>query len=164
MTFHRPSNVDLTKGLQMLVDLIQQTSREIHVVLPLHPRTRKMMLEFGMFDQIEGNNRVTLLEPLGYFEFQKLVASAKFILTDSGGIQEESTYRQIPCLTLRPNTERPVTCEIGSNTLLEFELSKIKVKVDEIMQGNYKHGQVPELWDGDATDRILTYIQKTVRN
>lgn len=160
MTFHRPSNVDGTDGLKMLSDLIAQTSEKIEVVIPLHPRTKKMLMEYDMLADIEGNEKVTILEPMGYFEFQKLVSSAKFILTDSGGIQEESTYRQVPCLTLRPNTERPITCTLGSNTLLEFDLSKIRDKVDSILSNSYKKGEIPPLWDGDATVRILEHINR----
>ena len=106
------------------------------------------------------NGNLHLLDPLGYFDFQSLVKHADLILTDSGGIQEESTYRQVPCLTLRENTERPITVELGTNTLVPFGESVILGLIDEIHQGTYKKGEIPPLWDGKATERILAAISK----
>ena len=97
---------------------------------------------------------------MGYFDFQSLVKHADLILTDSGGIQEESTYRQVPCLTLRENTERPITVELGTNTLVPFDVALILKLIDEIHAGNYKKGEIPPLWDGKATERILAVISR----
>ena len=99
-----------------------------------------------------------MIEPLDYFAFQKLIFNCKFIVTDSGGIQEESTFARVPCLTLRPNTERPVTCTVGTNTLIPFDLKLIQEHILSIENGSYKKGDVPELWDGKATGRILETI------
>jgi UDP-N-acetylglucosamine 2-epimerase (non-hydrolysing) len=162
MTFHRPSNVDGDQGLKFLRDLIQMTSEKMDIVLPLHPRTEKMLMQYGLFDSIKSISNIHLLGPQGYFEFQQLVKYAKLILTDSGGIQEESTFRQVPCLTLRPNTERPITITEGSNTLLDFELTTINSYIDKIISGTYKKGTVPHLWDGDATVRILESITESI--
>jgi UDP-N-acetylglucosamine 2-epimerase (non-hydrolysing) len=100
------------------------------------------------------------LDPLGYFDFQSLVKHAELILTDSGGIQEESTYRQVPCLTLRENTERPITVDLGTNTLVPFDEALILSLIDQVHEGTYKKGEIPPLWDGKATERILTAISK----
>ena len=100
-----------------------------------------------------------MTEPLDYFAFQNLVSNSKFILTDSGGIQEESTFLGIPCLTLRPNTERPITCEIGTNTLVPFDISVIRNYMGAIESGTYKKGKIPEKWDGHSTERILKILE-----
>jgi len=104
------------------------------------------------------NENIILTEPVGYIDFMKLIGNSKGVITDSGGIQEETTFMQIPCLTIRPNTERPVTNEIGSNTLLDLDKSAILKHVEEINNGTYKKGEIPEKWDGNATDRIVEVI------
>ncbi|NQV54032.1 MAG: UDP-N-acetylglucosamine 2-epimerase (non-hydrolyzing) [Flavobacteriales bacterium] len=158
-TFHRPSNVDDRTSLEHLVALIDKVSARIPLVFPVHPRTRKALAGFSLLDRIESNKNVFLLDPLGYFDFQKLVKEARFVLTDSGGIQEETTFRQVPCLTLRPNTERPITIDMGTNKLLDFDVDNIIKEVDQILGGNAKKGQVPPLWDGKATERILQVLK-----
>jgi UDP-N-acetylglucosamine 2-epimerase (non-hydrolysing) len=161
MTMHRPATVDNREGLQKLTDLIHKLSDKYKVVFPIHPRTTKNLKEFGLYEKIKDNRNLICTEPLDYFAFQKLIKNCAFIITDSGGIQEESTYRQKPCITLRPNTERPVTVDIGSNTLLPFDLAKIQAVISEIEAGTYKKGEIPEFWDGKATERILTAITKS---
>ncbi len=160
MTIHRPGNVDTKEGLHKLIEVIEHITEDAHVVFPIHPRTRNRFAEFGLNDRIEKNKQLILLEPIGYLDFQNLVLNAQFVITDSGGIQEETTFRQVPCLTLRPNTERPVTTSIGSNTLLPFETSLISEQIDLIRNGNYKKGEVPPLWDGKATERIFGVLSR----
>ena len=158
MTIHRPSNVDTPIGLKKLITLVVELSEKYKIVFPIHPRTIKYMEKFGVYAQIKELKNLIILKPIGYFEFQKLIKHAKFIITDSGGIQEETTYRQIPCLTLRENTERPITVDIGTNTLVPFELDIINKSIQQIEAGQYKKGTIPNLWDGKATARIMEAI------
>lgn len=160
MTMHRPATVDHQKGLEELLQIIKYISEDTPLVFPIHPRTKKRFQQFGLEKELVQVDDLLLTPPLGYFEFQKLIKEAKYIVTDSGGIQEESTYRKVPCITLRPNTERPSTIEIGSNTLCSFDQKEIINLIDQIKQGTYKEGQVPPLWDGKATERIFEVISK----
>lgn len=157
MTMHRPATVDNLEGLNKLVELLRFLTTKYKVVFPIHPRTLKKAAEFGLDEQLKIKDLI-LTDPLDYFSFQKLIATCKLIITDSGGIQEESTFVKKPCLTLRPNTERPSTIIIGSNELISFDLEIIKGKVEEIEAGTFKKGNVPPLWDGKATERILEKI------
>ena len=158
MTIHRPATVDSKSGLQDLLSLLKVLTKDKFVVFPMHPRTRKNIEKFGLNDDFKNLNKLLLLQPLDYFGFQHLIHHCKMVLTDSGGIQEETTYKQIPCLTLRPNTERPSTISIGTNTLLDFDVPKILKQVEAVFSGSYKHGKNPELWDGHATERILKIL------
>lgn len=160
MTMHRPATVDDIEGLLKLKDLIEYITKKYKIIFPIHPRTLKKLGDFGLKDSLVNNPNLVLVEPLGYFAFQKLIKYSKFILTDSGGIQEESTFVGIPCLTLRPNTERPVTVTEGTNTLVPFELEIIKNCISQIEAGNYKKGRIPEFWDGKSTERILEFISR----
>ena len=147
-------------GLEKLLQIVKYITQNRILVFPIHPRTKKRFQEFSLEKELEGLNNLILTPPLGYFEFQKLIKYAKYIVTDSGGIQEESTYRKVPCITLRPNTERPSTIEIGSNTLSSFDKEKVIDLIDQIEQGTYKQGQIPPLWDGKATERIFEVISE----
>jgi UDP-N-acetylglucosamine 2-epimerase (non-hydrolysing) len=158
LTFHRPSNVDSEEELIILIEIINAVAKFGKMVLPLHPRTRNKLKEFGLLTELENMEELVLTEPIGYFEFQKLIKYAKVVLTDSGGVQEETTFRQVPCLTLRENTERPVTIIEGTNTLVPINADSVKRYLKEIEEGNYKIGAVPYLWDGKATERILELI------
>jgi UDP-N-acetylglucosamine 2-epimerase (non-hydrolysing) len=158
MTIHRPSNVDSEEGLLKLSALIDDLASRYQLVFPIHPRTRANIKKYQLEDSFYNKENVIITDALGYFEFQKLVSHSKLVLTDSGGIQEETTFRQVPCLTLRTSTERPSTTEIGTNTLLDFDVQKILMHIEEIEKGEYKKGQVPELWDGKSTDRIVEII------
>ena len=158
LTMHRPATVDNKEGLQKLLSLIESITKKYKVIFPIHPRTIKNIEKFGLLERFKSNMQTIAIEPLDYFSFQKLISNCKFILTDSGGIQEESTFMKIPCLTLRPNTERPSTCNIGTNTLVPFDISLIEKEILSIEQGTYKTGNIPELWDGKATERIMTII------
>jgi UDP-N-acetylglucosamine 2-epimerase (non-hydrolysing) len=158
MTMHRPATVDNKLELEKLVKLIGNISKKYKVVFPIHPRTIKNAKEFGLYEELMNNTELICTEPLDYFAFQKLIKECSFIITDSGGIQEESTYRLKPCLTLRPNTERPVTITEGTNTLLSFDLETVQRYVTQIENGTYKKGSIPYLWDGKATERIMNII------
>lgn len=160
MTMHRPATVDSMEEFLKLMELIEIVSEKYKVVFPIHPRTIKNAKEFKLYDKLMGNPELICTEPLDYFAFQKLVKDCAFIITDSGGIQEESTFRQKPCLTIRPNTERPVTVDEGTNTLLSFDLEILKNLIQQIDEGKYKRGYIPHLWDGKATERILEVISK----
>lgn len=157
-TFHRPSNVDEKNQLYKLVELLQILSQQKKVVVPLHPRTTKMLNEHGMYDELKQNENVIITEPIGYFEFQKLIKHCLLVITDSGGIQEETTFRQVPCLTVRENTERPVTITEGTNTLVKFDNEVILTNVNNIINNTYKKGTIPNFWDGYATERIFEVL------
>jgi UDP-N-acetylglucosamine 2-epimerase (non-hydrolysing) len=160
MTMHRPATVDTKEGLQKLIGLIDMVTRDFKVVFPIHPRTVSSMEYFNLHQQLKNNPNLIITDPLDYFSFQKLIKESKFIITDSGGIQEETTFLQIPCLTLRSNTERPVTITIGSNELIAFDLKKIKSKINTIVNGTYKAGKIPKYWDGKSTERIIKILTK----
>lgn len=158
MTMHRPATVDHKNELDKLISLIDYITKNYKVIFPIHPRTIKNAKEFNLYERIVSNQNLICTEPLDYFSFQKLVKNCAFILTDSGGIQEESTFRRKPCLTVRPNTERPVTIDEGTNTLLPFDLDTVKKHITEIENGTYKKGEIPKWWDGKATERILSVL------
>lgn len=153
MTMHRPATVDNLKGLNFLINLLNEVCSLNTVVLPLHPRTKARIDQFQLTAKFHSISNLVLLPPLDYFSFQRLVKSSRVILTDSGGIQEESTFRQIPCITLRPNTERPVTCDIGTNQLIGLNLAAILHAI-----ANPKQGVIPPLWDGHSTERVIQQI------
>ena len=155
MTMHRPANVDTETGLRSILELIELSTAKTKVVFPIHPRTRSNMAKFGLEDTLTQNKNLILTEPLGYLEFIQLMTHAKAILTDSGGIQEETTYLGIPCLTFRDSTERPITVTMGTNQLLADLNPKITfAALEEILAGHHKKGQIPPLRDGHAAERI----------
>ncbi len=156
-TFHRPGNVDDKDKLTELVGAIKGIAQTNQVVFPVHPRTKNNLEKFGLWNEVQNSN-IIITEPVGYIDFMKLISNSIGVITDSGGIQEETTFMQVPCLTIRPNTERPVTNEIGTNTLLPLNQNLILEKVNQIMSGKYKEGQIPKNWDGNATDRIVKVI------
>ncbi len=159
MTMHRPANVDNEDNLLKLLKIVKHATANYKLVFPIHPRTKNSLQKHNLFHEIENNSNVILTAPLDYFAFQKLTAHCKFVLTDSGGIQEETTYRQVPCLTLRPNTERPSSITLGTNTLVPFEPEAVEGYIDQITEGSYKKGEVPPLWDGKATERIVAILK-----
>ncbi len=164
MTMHRPATVDNLDGLNKLSQLIKEVTGQYKIIFPIHPRTVKMLQKHGLYDDFAGNAQLILTEPLDYFAFQKLIKNSKFILTDSGGIQEESTFLLVPCLTLRPNTERPVTVTLGTNELLPFDLNLIREKIRAIEAGSFKQGKVPPLWDGKATERVVEILDNVLNS
>jgi UDP-N-acetylglucosamine 2-epimerase (non-hydrolysing) len=151
VTLHRPSNVDHQHGLTTIMTELKRISREMPVVFPIHPRTRKMCGQFGI--SLEDEKGLRILDPIGYHDSLSLTESARFILTDSGGLQEESTYFKTPCLTLRPNTERPITITHGSNKLTK--LDQLTSDINQVLGGRPESNQVPPLWDGRAAERIV---------
>jgi len=159
MTMHRPATVDNKTEFSKLISLIDFITKSNKIIFPIHPRTLKNAEKFGLLDQITENKNLICTEPLDYFSFQKLIKKCTFIITDSGGIQEESTFRKKPCLTLRPNTERPGTVSMGTNTLLPFSLTLVKKYIRQIENGSYKKGRIPPYWDGKSTLRILKILQ-----
>jgi UDP-N-acetylglucosamine 2-epimerase (non-hydrolysing) len=161
MTIHRPATVDVPERLSELLDLIADVCASGRkVVFPIHPRTVKNIEAFGLKAKVDAIQGLVLTEPLDYFAFQKLVATCAFILTDSGGIQEESTFRRVPCLTLRPNTERPSTVTLGSNELVPLDMAAVRAAINRIENGTFKKGEVPPLWDGHATERIVEVLER----
>jgi len=162
MTFHRPALVDNVEGLTKLIDLLERAAKLKQVVLPLHPRTKLRLEATDLWEAFSSIENLTLLGPVGYFEFQNLIKHAFCIVTDSGGIQEETTFRQIPCLTVRPNTERPSTIDVGTNTLVDIDPERIIALIESMIDGTYKSGRIPDLWDGKATDRIMQVIANQV--
>lgn len=162
VTMHRPANVDHADALARVVDLLQAVARHRTVVFPIHPRTAKSLERFGLLPRLQATAGIILCEPLGYIDFQKLVAASAVVITDSGGIQEETTFRRIPCLTLRPSTERPVTVTEGTNDLITFDLAALDEALGRIERGEFKKGRVPELWDGRATERVVAALKRVL--
>ncbi|MBI5747835.1 MAG: UDP-N-acetylglucosamine 2-epimerase (non-hydrolyzing) [Nitrospinae bacterium] len=160
LTLHRPSNVDGKESLERILDALLYIQKRIKIVFPVHPRTLKMIKEYGFSDITKEIKNLIILEPLGYLDFLKLMNDAMFVLTDSGGIQEETTILQIPCLTLRENTERPVTVMEGTNTIVGNDKERIIKEAENILNNGGKAGRVPKLWDGRAAERIVEIIIK----
>jgi UDP-N-acetylglucosamine 2-epimerase (non-hydrolysing) len=155
VTLHRPSNVDDKDNLLKIIGFLNNLSLTIPVIFPVHPRTKKMINGFNMSFRINGAFKI--VEPLRYKEFITLEKYPKFVLTDSGGIQEETTYLNVPCLTLRPNTERPITIFRGTNELVS--MGNIQEKIELILSGNWKQGNIPEFWDGKTAQRIIQILE-----
>jgi UDP-N-acetylglucosamine 2-epimerase (non-hydrolysing) len=159
LTLHRPSNVDVKETLSGILDALADIQKKLPVLFPLHPRTRQRIVETGLFERARDLANLKLLEPLGYMEFLGLMAQAKLVMTDSGGIQEETTILEIPCLTLRENTERPVTITEGTNELVGSQAERIIEGVLRILDGKKGNSQHPELWDGHAAERIVKVLR-----
>jgi len=159
-TLHRPSNVDDPEGLGAIIGALNRIAAEIDIVFPVHPRTRRML---GQIGGLELSGRLRLADPAGYLEFLGLQRHAAFIITDSGGIQEESTYLGVPCLTVRENTERPVTVTVGSNILVGRDMERLEAEARKILAGEAKSGSVPPLWDGKAGERIAEVVSGGAR-
>lgn len=155
MTLHRPSNVDDADKLRRLLLAIKEVAKLRKIVFPIHPRTKKSIEDFGCLELLHDEN-IIVCEPLGYMDFMNLVLHCKYVITDSGGVQEETTYLKKPCLTLRDNTERPITVTMGSNTLISID--GLLENVFKIESGNYKNSLVPELWDGRSANRICDLV------
>jgi UDP-N-acetylglucosamine 2-epimerase (non-hydrolysing) len=153
VTLHRPSNVDQAATLEPLLAVLQEVSLRLPLVFAMHPRTRANIDKFGLQSYVAGD-RIAVLPPQGYLEMLGLMAGARVVLSDSGGLQEEATALGVPCLTLRENTERPITVTHGTNTLVGRDVAAIRAGVAEILAGRGKRGRMPELWDGRAAERI----------
>jgi UDP-N-acetylglucosamine 2-epimerase (non-hydrolysing) len=159
MTLHRPSNVDDPATLMAIINAVISVGARVPVVFPCHPRTQKELAKQNL-SVSPTSGPLRLIEPLGYLDFLRLQSECLFVLTDSGGVQEETTYLQIPCVTMRENTERPVTVEIGSNILVGPNPDKVLEAVQGILDGKHKQGRIPELWDGHTADRIVKELAK----
>jgi UDP-N-acetylglucosamine 2-epimerase (non-hydrolysing) len=153
LTLHRPANVDDRDLCRHLLETVRQVSEKIPVLFPVHPRTRKALDDHGLQAYLD-TERIVCLPPLGYLEMLGLISSARLVLTDSGGLQEETTVVGVPCITLRENTERPVTVDQGTNTIAGHDRELIMSVVDTVLTDGGKRGRTPELWDGKAADRI----------
>ncbi|MGB9697375.1 MAG: non-hydrolyzing UDP-N-acetylglucosamine 2-epimerase [Ignavibacteria bacterium] len=163
ITLHRPSNVDNITNLKEIIESLSKLSStypETVIVFPIHPRTLKMINKFKLHQILYSIPTLIILEPLGYTDMITLMKNSKYVITDSGGIQEETTKLRIPCITLRNTTERPVTIEIGTNTLSNIDKDNIMEIVNLIEEGKYKKGQVPRYWDGKAAQRIVQVLIK----
>ena len=158
LTLHRPSNVDDPEVFGRILDALEVIQNDRPIVFPIHPRTRKNLEDSPLGDRAEGMTDLRLVEPMGYLDFLKLMASARLVLTDSGGIQEETTILKVPCLTLRENTERPITVEVGSNTIVGTDTGKILDAYRAILSGQGADCGVPPLWDGKAAKRIAEIL------
>ena len=159
MTMHRPANVDTKEGLESILELIELSSKDTKIIFPIHPRTRAHMEKFGLAERLDQAKNLIMTEPLGYLEFIQLMSNATAILTDSGGIQEETTYLGVPCLTFRDSTERPITVTLGTNQLLsDLDPKKTYAALQEILAGKVKKGSIPPLWDGKAAERIAAQL------
>jgi UDP-N-acetylglucosamine 2-epimerase (non-hydrolysing) len=155
VTLHRPSNVDTEEGLGKILTIFERIASRTEIVFPIHPRTKKMLAQHRLGARAEAIPKLRLLDPIGYLDFLCLLDNAQLVLTDSGGIQEETTFLGVPCLTLRENTERPITCEVGTNELCGLDVEKIVARSLSCFEGNRKHGSIPPLWDGHAAERIV---------
>jgi UDP-N-acetylglucosamine 2-epimerase (non-hydrolysing) len=160
MTMHRPHNVDIKENLIKMLRAIQEIQNKIQIVFPMHPRTRHRIEEFQFSEQLSNMNNLIVIEPVGYLRFLNLMMNSKFVLTDSGGMQEETTVLNIPCLTLRENTERPETIDGGTNTLVGNDTQRIIEESFKILSGQGKTGTYLELWDGHAAERIVKIIDE----
>jgi len=159
ITLHRPSNVDKPEVLRAIMKKLASLSHRLTVVFPVHPRTRKNLEEIKF--KAEAFKQLKLIAPVGYNDSLWLARNASLVLTDSGGLQEETTYFKTPCLTLRPNTERPVTVTIGTNKLTS--LKNLEADIENILQGKHKKGRIPRYWDGQTARRIVRHLAETAR-
>jgi len=160
VTLHRPSNVDQEDTLKTLIGEIRKAAESVGLVFPIHPRTRGNLEKFGLMDELASIDGVKIIEPLGYIQFMNLVRSSAMAITDSGGLQEETTYLGIPCLTLRPNTERPATITEGTNKLVTPET--LSAEMAKALSGDWPAGRRPDLWDGQTAGRCLESLRACI--
>lgn len=160
VTLHRPSNVDEKDNLEKILRIFAEVASKTKIVFPIHPRTRKRIEDFGLLEKVNEISGLQLVDPQGYIEFLRLMKDAALVLTDSGGIQEETTVLGVPCLTMRENTERPVTIEVGTNLLVGTDEEEVKERALEILSGHTKKGKIPEKWDGRTAGRIVEVLDE----
>ncbi len=158
VTLHRPSNVDDPVILENIIKSLVDISNDIRLIFPIHPRTRKNIQTFGLTHLLNSNNLI-LTEPLGYLDFQKLMVNSKFVITDSGGVQEETTALKIPCITMRENTERPITAIEGTNEVIGRNTYKMKELANDAINGIWKDSIIPQYWDGKTAKRVVKTIK-----
>lgn len=161
LTLHRPSNVDHSEALLVIVDALEKIADDIRLVFVSHPRTIKNLKKYGLTERLAGISNIQLLEPLPYVDFMNVVTGARLVITDSGGLQEETTYLGLPCLTMRENTERPITVTQGTNELVAA--ADLVVQVQKILSGKWKKGSCPPLWDGHTAARAVQCLERRAR-
>jgi UDP-N-acetylglucosamine 2-epimerase (non-hydrolysing) len=159
VTLHRPSNVDDSKVLERLLSVLGKISKRTPLIFPMHPRTEACIAAAGL-NELLSQSAITTIPPQGYLEMLGLMKDAKVVLTDSGGIQEETTALGVPCITLRDNTERPITVSQGTNTVVGTNTDRILAAYEEVINAGGKSGRVPQLWDGKAAERIVGVINQ----
>ena len=164
LTLHRPSNVDRRKVFEGILKALDEIQNHIKLVFPVHPRTYGAIEKFGLREWLSNMKNLQLISPIGYIHFLKLQENARFVITDSGGVQEETTFLNVPCLTVRENTERPVTITWGTNVLVGTSPACIVKESLRILIGNGKKGNIPPLWDGQVAQRIVSILQQKVSN
>ena len=160
LTLHRPSNVDNKKSLEYIINILDEIQNHIKIIFPVHPRTLKTLQKFGLDTKIKSQKNILVIGPLGYLDFMNLMINSRFVLTDSGGIQEETTVLGIPCITMRKSTERPVTMDQGTNVLVSTDKAKIIKAAFRLIDEPGIKAKVPPLWDGKASKRIVDVILK----
>ncbi|RLS43421.1 MAG: UDP-N-acetylglucosamine 2-epimerase (non-hydrolyzing) [Planctomycetota bacterium] len=160
VTLHRPANVDEKDSLSKLIEVFSEVSQRMPLIFPIHPRTRARIESFGLNSQLEAAPQLRLTPPLGYLDFLALTSQAKVIVTDSGGLQEESTVLGVPCLTMRPNTERPTTVTVGTSTLIGSDFKLLREEFQKVLGGQYKRGRIPDFWDGQTAGRVMLALRK----
>ena len=160
LTLHRPSNVDSPESLSIILDALEEIQIRLPILFPAHPRTFERLREFSFLQRVEEMHSLKLMEPLGYLEFLGLMSEARLVLTDSGGIQEETTILGVPCLTLRENTERPITVNQGTNEIVGTSKERIVKAAQKVLNGDSKKSRRPELWDGRAAERIVAILRE----
>jgi UDP-N-acetylglucosamine 2-epimerase (non-hydrolysing) len=154
VTLHRPSNVDEPGMLAEIMTALEDISRDVPIIFPVHPRTRQHLNNLNLLNLKSARQNMKISDPIGYLDFLALQRHAVLVITDSGGIQEETTYLNVPCLTVRENTERPITVTLGTNTLVGRDMERLRLETQRILRGQGRKGQVPPLWDGHAAERI----------
>jgi len=159
ITLHRPSNVDIKDNFENLLSAFEIVEKQLPLVFPVHPRAKKQIVNLGLMPKVESMEHFFLIDPLGYLDFLKLEKNAKIVFTDSGGIQEETTVLGVPCLTLRENTERPITIKYGTNELVGTEPENIVAAVERILDGHHKVGSIPQYWDGKTALRVVQVLR-----
>ncbi len=160
VTLHRPSNVDEKDSLEKILRIFETIATKSKIVFPIHPRTHKMLQTFGLLEKAQAISGLQLIEPQGYIEFLKLMKEAALVITDSGGVQEETTVLGVPCLTMRENTERPITIEVGTNLLVGTDEKEVCEAALRTLSGKAKKGKIPEKWDGRTAERIVKHLDE----
>jgi UDP-N-acetylglucosamine 2-epimerase (non-hydrolysing) len=164
VTLHRPSNVDFAENLEKIITIFESFSKKSKILFPIHPRTIKNIEKFGLKERFDKIENLKIIDPVGYLDFLCLMDNAKLVLTDSGGIQEETTFLEVPCLTMRENTERPITIELGTNELVGLDIPLIISKGNKILDGEIKPHSIPDLWDGKTSERIVKIIYNYLKS